>query len=598
MQTSSSKTEAAAPSSEPVETEVLVVGAGPAGAAAALALATYGINTICLNKYGSTSPTPRAHIVNQRSMEIFRDLGVEAEAVAMATPQEMMRNWFVCTSMAGNELARVEGAHTHPRSKALHDLASPAAVCDLPQDRLEPILVTEAMKRGAHVRFGNELLGFDQDASGVTADILDRLTQHRWKVRAKYLIGADGGNSRVAERLGLPMTGATRLGGHINVMFKADLSKLVAHRPGGMFFIARRGTARPLGVVRMVRPWNRWVASGSFDVNGEPDLSEANGHKIVRLLLGDDSIPVEIEEMVSWTVGHLYAEQLGRGRVFCVGDAIHRHPPMNALGSNTSIQDAYNLSWKLASVLRGVAGPGLLDSYEAERQPIAKQVTQRAFENLRSIFGAIGESLVEFPRNDASENSDTASLDGASLEAAAHRKRFREVVAKAVYGFSAIGAELNHLYTSSAVVPDVRALSVTDPELDLILGVECGRRLPHVWITRAQKSVSTLDLCGKGRFSLLTGLAGAWWREIAVKVGKDLGLAIDVHVIGPGEIHEDPYGDFARACLDDEAEAVLVRPDQVVAWRGGSARETAADKLHRTLARVLSVAAVHRLKTT
>ena len=574
---------------ERVDTEVLVVGAGPAGATAALALATYGVDTICLNKYSSTSRTPRAHILNQRSMEVLRDLGVETEAVAMATPQELMRNWVFCTSMAGPELARIEGCHTSPRLKALHDLASPTAICDLPQDRLEPILVSGATRRGARVRFDSELLGFEQGAEGVTADVLDRLTGHRWQVQAKYLIGADGASSRVAERLGLPMEGQTRLGGHIGILFNADLSRFVAHRPGLMFFMTRPGLAHPIGVLRMVRPWNRWVASGSFDVTKEePDLSEANSRRIVRMLIGDDSVPVEIEATSSWTVNHIYAKEVARGRVFCVGDAIHRHPPMNALGSNTSIQDAFNLSWKLASVLRKEAGPELLSSYQEERQPIAKEVADRAFGNMRTLFGAIGQALVEGPLGPTDAEANSVPLAGRSPASVTQRNRFREVVAKTAYGFSAIGAEMNQRYESRAVVTDTRALSVPDPELDLIVRAESGRRLPHAWLTRGQRRVSSLDLCGKGRFALLTGIDGAWWREVASEVSADLGVRLDVHVVGPGEEHEDPYGDFTRACLEEEADALVVRPDQVVAWRGRSVPSKGRDALRAALAQVLS----------
>lgn len=214
-------------SNHTVETDVLIVGAGPAGSAAAALLSTYGVENIMLNKYAGVASTPRSHITNQRTMEVFRDLGLEHEAVAAATPQALMGEHVYATSLSGTELGRLRTWYTHPHFQAEHDLASPTSLCDLPQDRLEPILVNAASYRGSSVRTDTEFLGFEQDADGVTSTVRDRLTGAEYTIRSKYLIGADGAKSRVVEQLGLPLEGEMGLGGSINVVFKADLAHLV-----------------------------------------------------------------------------------------------------------------------------------------------------------------------------------------------------------------------------------------------------------------------------------------------------------------------------------------------------------------------------------
>ncbi len=365
-----------------VETDVLIVGSGPAGATAALALSTYGVPHIVVTRYASLADTPRAHITNQRTMEVLRDLGVEADVVAQATPQHLMGNTTFCTSLAGEELGRVRSWGNDPLVQAAHELASPTRMCDMPQHLMEPVLVDAAITRGTQLRFQTEYLTHTQDAGGVTATVRDRLRGDTYEIRARYLIGADGGRSKVAEDAGLPMGGQMGVAGSINIVFDADLTKYTAHRPSTLYWVLAPGATVGgigAGLVRNVRPWNEWMIVWGYDVSaGAPDLTTEYAEEVVRRLVGDDDIPVTIKSSSAWTVNEMYAETYANGRVFCAGDAVHRHPPSNGLGSNTSVQDAYNLAWKLKLVLDGVAAPGLLDSYTAERAPVGKQIVTRA----------------------------------------------------------------------------------------------------------------------------------------------------------------------------------------------------------------------------
>ena len=321
---------------------------------------------------------PRAHITNQRTVEIFRDLEIEDDIKASATPQRLMGDTVFCTSLSGDEIGRVRTWGTHPARQADYTLASPSENCDLPQTLLEPILIGHAAARGSRIRFDTEYLGLEQDAAGVTVEVVDRLSGQQYSIRAKYLIGADGGRSKIADDVGLPFEGEMDIAGSMNIVFHADLSSKVAHRPSVLYWVLQPGSeigGIGMGLVRMVRPWDEWLVVWGYDINqSPPELDDAEAAQIVRNLIGDDTLPVTIRSTSLWGNNKMYASRYRSGRVFCMGDAVHRHPPSNGLGSNTSVQDAYNLAWKLAFVLSGQAGAGLLDSYDAERAPVGKQI--------------------------------------------------------------------------------------------------------------------------------------------------------------------------------------------------------------------------------
>ena len=556
---------------EAFDTEVLVVGSGPAGATAALALATYGVDVIALNKYRSTAIDPRAHIFNQRSMEILRDFGLERDAMSVATPHDLMRHEIFCTSLTGRELSRFEAWHTRPDARAQHDLASPTTMVDLNQQLLEPLLVTEAARRGAHMRTETELVAFEQDANGVTSSLHDRLNGHDYTVRSQYLVGADGGNSRVMEQLGLSCSGQGGLATTVGITFRADLRHLMEHRSGELYWMVQAGEGimgYGLGGLRMVRAWDRWVASWGHPTGAAlPDEDAARA--LVHKLIGDETIAVEIENVKSWSINRLWAPTVSRDRVFLAGDAIHRHPPMNGLGSNTSMQDAFNLAWKLAMVLKEQAGPGLLESYQEERQPVAESMVERTVSNMLSFFPAAAETLGlrRGGQTSAEIDEQIAQLMAPTQDGERRRAAFREAIAGTVRASSAIGGEFNVRYRSSVVVDDGSDLTVDDPELTVIRGLESGRRLPHVWLTVAQQEVSSLDLCGHGAFVLFTGLRGERaWRAAIQEVEAYTGVAVTLRVVGTGGAVDDPYGEFARLCMPHETGAVLVRPDHVVAW--------------------------------
>ena len=277
------------------------------------------------------------------------------------------------------------------------------------------------------------------------------------------------------------------------------------------------------------------------------------------------------------------------GRVFCMGDACHRHPPSNGLGSNTSIQDAYNLAWKLALVLKGKASPSLLETYDDERAPIGEQIVERANKSIEE-FGPIFDALGLLDAEDEEQMwANMEERKEASPEAREQREKLREAIELKNYEFNAHGVEFNQHYRSAAVVSDgmPEPAYERDPELYYHPTTWPGARLPHCWLGHEGRKVSTHDLAGKGRFVLLTGIGGETWKEAAKEVGERTGVKIACFVIGPGREVLDLYDDWARISEVAESGCVLVRPDAHVAWRRHEVSDDCTSELVRVMDRVL-----------
>lgn len=294
----------------------------------------------------------------------------------------MMGDSLITTSLAGDELLRIRSWGTNLERKGDYLSGSPCELLDIPQPLIEPILINQARQRGASYSFNTEYINHQQDETGVTVFLKDRLTEHEYSLRAKFLIGADGANSHVLKNANLTVEGEFARAGTAYTLFEADLSQYTSHRPSILYWICSPEAAFGeigFGLLRAIKPWNQWIAGWGFNLNeGEPDLSDEEVTRKIRILVGDPNLEIKIINKSTWYVNQAYAPQYSTERVFCAGDAVHRHPPSSGLGLNTCVQDAFNLAWKLAYVLKGHAGLNLLRSFSCERAPIGKQIVLRA----------------------------------------------------------------------------------------------------------------------------------------------------------------------------------------------------------------------------
>lgn len=503
-----------------------------------------------------------------------------------------MANLVMVNTLAGREFARLWSFGNNPSRLGEYRGASPGRICDLPQDRFEPIIVGEALRLGVKTRFRTKFLSLTQDADGVTAAVEDQVAGETYQIRCRYLIGADGGQSPVAKAIGLPFAGTPGLAGAVNVHFTADLSRYTAYRPGSLYWVLQPDREGALGnaSLRMVRPWNEWI--GAFVHMGEAlaSLSHAEIISEIRRLIEDDTVEIKIKGVYPWRINHVVAERYHAGRVFCAGDAVHRHPPTNALGGNTCIQDAFNLVWKIAAVLRWGAGPQLLDTFNTERQPIGKQIVDRAIASLRlnpEIVRAFGIERDAAPaeRQAAFEVFFEESDAGEARRAAVWRAiRARE------YNVHAHGVEMNQFYTSPIVIGDGAPPLTSDIDRELhYQATTCpGARLPHCWVEHQGATCSTLDLAKPERFTLLARNRGAAWLKAAAALAAELPFELAALRIGPGCEVSDLYGEWADLSEIGETGALLVRPDQHIAWRCKASAGGEAAVLRQVISRCLA----------
>jgi len=570
---------------------VLVVGAGPAGLTASLALRRYGVDHLVVEQYPGTAHTPRAHIVNQRTVEILRHLGIEDRFHAVATPQHLMSNNLWVTSLAGREVARSETWGTSSARAGEYAASSPVPMANCPQTVFEPLLLDAAREAGADIRFRHAFESAVSDEDGVTSTILNRATGDRLIVRSRYVLGADGARSKVLAQAGLTVEGPAGLAQAANIWFRADLTKYLARRPGVLTWNVMPGPLPPLRLGTLIchKPFTEFVLAVMYDPARQKleDLTAADQIAMVRAAVGDDQLDVELKGLAGWQVNSQVAPHYSAERFFCLGDAVHRHPPTNGLGLNMSVADAFNLSWKLALVLTGRADPALLDTYSSERQPVGTQGVQRAITSLGEM--AAVEQALGFQPGQSTEDGWVAlrQLDEPGPVGDARRAALRDAVALTDYQFNAHGVELGYRYHSTAIVEDSspESPSERDAELHYTPTTRPGARVPHARLERDGVAMSTLDLFDGLDFTLITGPGGEAWAEAAEQAGAAAGVRIDVHVIGSGGLL-DPYGEWAAVREVGTTGCVLVRPDRHIAWRAASLEpESLTDVVQRVLGR-------------
>ncbi|KAF7846384.1 hypothetical protein BT93_L4477 [Corymbia citriodora subsp. variegata] len=575
-----------------LDAEVLIVGAGPAGATLALLLAKhYGIHSIVLARHRGTANTPRAHIFNQRAMEVMRDLSLEGKLTAISSSAADMAHTSWLHSLTGREYGRLWSWGNDPLRKGEYESSSPCSMSDLPQSYLEPVLVDEGIKHGVTYCFRTEFVSFVEETDHVRVLARSRDTGQERVLFSRYLVGADGARSSVLTQLGIPVDGR-QLNNAFNVHIKADMTRYFQHRPGSLNWILNPEAPEwsAVGNFRMVRPWTEFVVSMHPSTkNGRPfEPTHEDIKRRLYQMIGEDTVDIQILSSYQWTINDQLARSWQKGRVMCIGDATHRHPPINGLGSNTCISDAFNLAWKLAFVVQGHASERLLGTLTEERRPVGESIVRRANEGMevhRALWQLIG--LTKEAREVAMQTMESATREGQVL-----RERFNTLLDQVDDEVQAVGIQMNQLYIGSGCTvaeSDDGKLDLTGVNLlkKVVKSTYPGCHLPHVWIVKNSQSekISTLDLVGRGSFTLLTGIGGTEWVLAAESLAER--LPIRTYSIGIGCDYMDAYREWTKVRGISDDGAVLVRPDHFVAWRTNGLASGHISKLEGILSQCL-----------
>lgn len=531
-------------------TSVLIVGGGLVGLSTAVFLAWHDVSCLLVERHPDLLIHPRARGFTPRTVELYRQIGLESAIRASSFACDEEFEWIAVR--AETLASKVYTSAEEQGDSAEFGNISPSLFAPIEQDKLEILLRSRAEELGADVRFSTELMSFEQDDAGVSAVLEDQRSGAKRTVRADYLVAADGNTSPVRQRLGVSTDGPGIFFHTITAMIEADLSPALCDRHLSIAYLQQ---PRP-GTVLMAHDdiGRRWVfGTGYMPRQGESidDYTDERCIQLVRAAAGLPDVEVTIHPQIPGTnlkvlgfpIGAQIAQQYCIGRVLLVGDAAHIVPPTGGLGANTGIQDAHNLAWKLAAILRGLAGPALLDTYHAERHPVGLLTMQQALARWQSRIGtggaAKGEPLMDY--------------------------------AAVAFGYR---------YRSSAVLgaPKDAAPALLPEEL----AAQPGTRAPHVTVALNGWEISTLDLYGRS-FVLLTGADGAAWVSAAKHVARRLGVPLDTYRFG---VELTGTEGATRHGIGTDG-ALLVRPDGFVAWRTEAAMENSERELEQVLSHLL-----------
>jgi 2,4-dichlorophenol 6-monooxygenase len=556
---------------ERVEVSTLVVGAGPVGMMAAILLAQQGRDSLVLERRSAPQPAPAAHVVNARTFEICRQAGVDMEAIARAAknPADAGHAIFV-TRLDGEEIGRLR--FEQQGDDCLRH--TPTPLRNLSQHRFERILAARIVKQPeTEIRYGQQWEGASQDESGVTSTVRDLGNGETYEIRSRYLIAADGAGSRVRKSLGIEMDGPPRLQSFLMIHFEANLRSIVRDRPGVLYWVMDPEVGGALVAHDIDR---EWVYMHSFDPDRESDqdYDDERCRALVVRAIGQQ-VALRILHRGSWNMSAQVAQAMRDRRIFLAGDAAHRFPPTGGLGLNTGIQDVHGLAWKLCAVEDGWAPESILATYATERLPTARN---NADQSLRNAV-----KLAQVPRALGTSQEPTRARMEASLGDPQRRRAVEEAIADQAEHFDMLGLQLGYAYEEGALVADgSEAPSLRNPVREYAASSRPGARLPHAWLDFGGRRVSSLDLVGSDGFTLFTWKDHEPWTkalsQVAVPPIAQVRVGTDV---------VEPDSHWADVAGIEPGGAILVRPDQHVAWRARSRPDDAELALRRALEALL-----------
>jgi 2-polyprenyl-6-methoxyphenol hydroxylase-like FAD-dependent oxidoreductase len=509
-------------------TPVLIVGGSLVGLCAAVFLNWRGVPTVVVERHAASSPHPRAIGYTTRTLELFRAVGIELPAGRTGGPPRRAR----VESLAGTWYEEYPWTPGNGRPRADY---SPVAGIAIAQDRLEPILRERAIALGADLRPSTELAGFTQGSDGVTATLRER-GGREYRLCTPYLVAADGARSSVREALGIGRSGQGVLSVQRSILFRAPLQDYLERG------IVQFEIEQPdLKAFLTTYSDGRWVLMLGDDI----DRDEDEQRRLVRQAIGRSDVPIELLTTGRWELAAMIADRFSYGHVFLAGDAAHQLPPnRGGFGANTGIDDVHNLSWKLATVLAGQSTPQLLDTYDAERRPIAWLRHEQIF-------------------------------------ARADYKAYIDTAASAAPIIDEDAMELGQLYRSAAILGADNGLARAQRP-DQWAG-QPGTRAPHLRLRAGDGDVSILDLFQRG-WVLLS--PEQWWAAAVDRAIDELSIDVTFVHVGSDAAPLDLLAFYAAYGVEADG-ATLIRPDGYIAWRATTAPVDPAAALTTALSTLL-----------
>lgn len=521
---------------------VIVVGASLVGLSAALCLASHKVPTIVLEKHGGISKHPRAIGFTPRTMEIYRSLGIENKDPApenfhlqRAHVESVTGKWRSSSSWSDTDIPSETSKQEQKNSivDGLKKEYSAERGSAIPQDKLEPNLEALALERGADIRRQQKVISVDQNTEEVTVTIEDAHgDQHQ--IKGSYLIAADGNRSTIRELLQIPRHGRGFMQNLHSVLFRAPIEKWT--KGIVQFDIDQNGLKAFLASYSD----GRWALMFKDDIERDEDaLREA-----IYKAIGRSDFPIEIVTTGSWELTALVADNFRSGRIFLAGDAAHTLPPnRGGYGANTGIHDVHNLAWKLSAVLSGTSSRDILDTYDAERRPVALLRHDQIF-----------------VRADYKVHLDAATPAGEKIDDDA--------------------MEFGQIYLSQGVIGTYEG-SPRAMKPDEWKG-QPGTLSPHLWVVKDGERIPLLDLIDHNGWTLVSESSA--WSDAAVSVAKD--SLISLRSLQLGHDLQLQQQDFQNAFGVSSNGAVLIRPDGHIAWRVQNLPDNAAQILDGVLSTV------------
>jgi 2-polyprenyl-6-methoxyphenol hydroxylase-like FAD-dependent oxidoreductase len=532
----------------PTRYPVLIVGAGAVGLTASTLLAHHGVGSLTIEKRKAIFVYPKARNLTFRSLEILRGAGlgptVDAAAhhISHMVSKKTLNSAETTVIFDTDYFPDVGEISPEPFGK----------YC--PQSVLEPILLDETRKRGSEVRYATSLVSLRQHDDGVTATIEDLDTGATLAVHADYLLAADGTHSPVRSQLGIATSGAGRLPIFVvMIYFRGPWKQYVPTLGDGD--AVQIDNPDVTGIMVPVDNDLAVFITTYFPKQGETleMFSPGRCRKLLLKAFGKD-VAIDVVDVAPWQPYEQVADQFRCGRVFLVGDSAHTMPPFKGGGANTGIASAQNLAWKLAAVAQGRAGAELLDTYHTERHPVGKFAARQSLTGPGAAFLPLGK-------------------DAPTLESGEDLPLFYMIA--------------GYKYRSAAVITDEPAIDAVQLVEKEELTGEPGTRVPHAWVQRDGRRISTLDLLGTG-FTLFTGSAGTGWAGAAESVSRSVRVSINVRPIGAGTNICDVDGKWVKLTGWSAESAMLMRPDDIVAWRADVMPESPQRELDSIMRRILA----------